>query len=343
MPPYAVVKEEGASARDSRLDYSSAEIVSAMSLVPSLTWFDRTEIAMGALLGRGGFCDVYVVKGFCSVKAWWNNASTRGFSDSTSQYVVKVPRRDHNDEQEHGSESLLCEAQIYGQLNHPHIAAIRGIVRKDNSLILDRLGDTLQERLFEWSKRMHCQARIPSRLMPRSKRRRCAFLRERLTHAMNLASAAANLHKKRIAHRDLKSSNIGFCASTGTIKIFDFGLSRQLDKRNDEFLFTLCGSPRYTAPEITGHLPYTYSCDVYSFSIVLWEMLTCERAFASHRSAEDLRRRVTEHYERPSLSHAVWRRPYLKQLVERGWQADPTNRPTMQHIHETLQQGLIET
>eukprot|EP00977_Amphora_coffeiformis_P007140 scaffold1555_cov173-Amphora_coffeaeformis.AAC.20 len=266
--------------------------------------------------------------------------------DSASRYVLKVPRQDNEDAQGYGYASLLREAKIQVQLDHSHILALRGVISDDGSLILDRLCDTLEERLVVWNKKMRHQTRMGPFLIPGTRHHRCTFLKERVTHAHHLASAVAYLHDKRIVHRDIKTSNCGFDAATGIIQVFDFGLSKQLEKGGDNFLVSMNGSSRYMAPEITGHLPYTYSCDVYSFSIVLWEMLTCERAFAAFASSPplQLQQRVLDHYERPCLSHHhVWRScPSVRALVEQAWQADPSARPTMSQIHDRLHQVLNE-
>ena len=80
-----------------------------------------------------------------------------------------------------------------------------------------------------------------------------------------------------------KKDNIGFDIR-GDIKIFDFGLAKELPSLQNGcenvFHFTaMCGSPRYMAPEVGMEEPYNELCDVYSFGILFWEMMTLSKPY----------------------------------------------------------------
>lgn len=79
------------------------------------------------------------------------------------------------------------------------------------------------------------------------------------------------LHSFRppIVHRDLKSHNL-LVDHNWNIKVGDFGLSRpqSLD------LMTAAGTPQWTAPEVIRHDHYTTKADVYSFAIIIYELLS---------------------------------------------------------------------
>ncbi len=79
------------------------------------------------------------------------------------------------------------------------------------------------------------------------------------------------LHSRmpRIVHRDLKSMNI-LLDQEWRAKISDFGMSRFLDSTKT---MTRCGSPAWEAPEILRAERYTELCDVYSFAVIVVEML----------------------------------------------------------------------
>ncbi len=82
-----------------------------------------------------------------------------------------------------------------------------------------------------------------------------------------------------------KPDNIGFDLR-GDIKIFDFGLAKELptihNGHDKLFHFTgMCGSPRYMAPEVALEEPYNELCDVFSFSIVFWEMMTLSKPYGN--------------------------------------------------------------
>ena len=82
---------------------------------------------------------------------------------------------------------------------------------------------------------------------------------------------------------DIRQDNIGFDVR-GDVKIFDFGLAKELDprKRLDDGTFNLTGdtgSPRYMAPEVFLGKPYNETADTYSFSILCWQILAIDTPF----------------------------------------------------------------
>lgn len=113
--------------------------------------------------------------------------------------------------------------------------------------------------------------------------------------ARQLAAAMHYLHWLSIPghivlHRDLKPENVGM--QRERIKLFDFGLAKVLRLPEGRWqgkkyaLTGQTGSMRYMAPEVALGLPYNEAADVYSFSIILWEMLTQTQAFIGLSSTE---------------------------------------------------------
>merc|ERR1739844_312023 len=112
---------------------------------------------------------------------------------------------------------------------------------------------------------------------------------ERVSIACSLASAFKYLHYHRLIYRDIKPENIGF-DSKGIVKIFDFGLCKELRPKDldssNETKKTLASSfeRRYKLTEFVGTIPYMspevffgkpYNCfvDVYSFGMLLYEIV----------------------------------------------------------------------
>uniref|UniRef100_M1AGM1 Protein kinase n=3 Tax=Solanum TaxID=4107 RepID=M1AGM1_SOLTU len=93
------------------------------------------------------------------------------------------------------------------------------------------------------------------------------------------------------------------------------------------------GTYRWMAPEVIEHRPYDHKADVFSFGIVLWELLSGEIPYAHLTPLQaaigvvqqDLRPRIPEH------AH-----PKLVELVEKCWQQDPTQRPDFSEILDIL-------
>ena len=89
-----------------------------------------------------------------------------------------------------------------------------------------------------------------------------------------MASAIQYLHTRKILHCDLKSQNI-LLSEDWTVKICDFGLARYKEKFIRENHGKV-GTPHWMAPEILRGEKYTEAADVYSFGVILWELITGE-------------------------------------------------------------------
>ena len=92
-----------------------------------------------------------------------------------------------------------------------------------------------------------------------------------------------------IIYRDLKPDNVGFDVRDD-VKLFDFGLARELPPRRQDDLYDTTlynlsvqtGSLRYMAPEVAIGKPYNLKADVYSFGILLWQILSLETPFSGY-------------------------------------------------------------
>lgn len=91
--------------------------------------------------------------------------------------------------------------------------------------------------------------------------------------ALDVARGMDYLHRLGIIHRDLKTANL-LIDGTDTVKIADFGVAKIMDSGNCCTAET--GTYRWMAPEVIEHREYDHKVDVYSFGILLWELLTGE-------------------------------------------------------------------
>ena len=123
------------------------------------------------------------------------------------------------------------------------------------------------------------------------------------------------------------------------------GLSRELpsEKMLDDGTYLLthgCGSPRFMSPEVGLHQTYNESCDVYSFSILMWNVLKVETPFQKgFNTLDDFKNRVWVGKERPKLS-SKWPIP-LAECMNRGWDDKLSRRPSMYDISVAINREII--
>ena len=217
----------------------------------------------------------------------------KGPPQEIARYSLKHLRRGLTKEPERFERAaidLVLEAQLLLAMDHPNIVSLRGWSAegpegyKDGRhtgffIIIDRLPETLEDRIFAWRA---SSRKYKNRLkLPWGRKKYCSKLDfvicERLQVAHDIAAAIEYMHDRRIINRDLKASNIGFDIH-GEVKLFDFGLSRLLpakkEKTEETFLMSRVGTKYYMAPEIRKKIPYGLSADVYSYGVVLWEILS---------------------------------------------------------------------
>lgn len=83
------------------------------------------------------------------------------------------------------------------------------------------------------------------------------------------------LSKQDIIYRDLKPENIVLSMKNrGHVKFVDFGFAKMLPKTTNQRTETNCGTPAYIAPEILKNIPYGFEVDVWSFGVLLVEIVS---------------------------------------------------------------------
>jgi serine/threonine protein kinase len=138
----------------------------------------------------------------------------------------------------------------------------------------------------------------------------------------------------RLVYRDIKPENIGFDLR-GDCKIFDFGLCKSLSSKLKALkgygyrMTPRAGSLPYMAPEVAKMDPYDTKCDVYSFAILLWEMLSLQHAFKGLSPTKYMEKVVVGN-ER-LIVPKTWP-PLTRLMIPEAWDKDPAKRPDMKRI-----------
>lgn len=95
------------------------------------------------------------------------------------------------------------------------------------------------------------------------------------------------------------------------------------------------GTPRYMAPEVAKmDNSYGFPADVYSFSILLWQIVTTQTPFANIVCPVQFASKVFKHNKRPSLKYAEFEE--LKTLLRAGWSVNPDQRPSFFNVRQDL-------
>jgi len=153
----------------------------------------------------------------------------------------------------------------------------------------------------------------------------------RLDIAMSTAKCMVFLHSCGLMHRDLKSLNL-LVSKNYEVKICDFGLSRFVDRQTQ--MTNNIGTIAWIAPELFQKKFYTEKADVYSYGVILWELVTRKIPFSNVESFT-IPIMVTRG-ERPNVPKdcpSDW-----KKLIKACWNQKPTSRPSFKKILAKLRE-----
>lgn len=249
-------------------------------------------------LGKGGFGIVYQAK--------WQSAPV-----PVALKKIKGPAVQ--------SEDLKREAKIHAKLRHPNIVTFYGVAvgPKEYALVLELMECSLRDLL---------------------QRDKALSWKQKLQIALGALSGLVYLHG-RMLHRDLKSANILMDANNNA-KLADFGLSTIINKNtvnSDGMTAGPMGTPYWMAPELFKNESCSKNTDIYSMTIVLWEILTGQLPRYTASTLQGVIRLVLGG-ARPEIPKETPEK--YAELLGKGWAAKPSDRPSAQKMAREIESQL---
>ncbi|XP_043573945.1 ephrin type-A receptor 5-like isoform X3 [Chiloscyllium plagiosum] len=212
---------------------------------------------------------------------------------------------------------FLGEASIMGQFDHPNIIHLEGVVTKSKPVMI--VTEYMENgSLDTFLKKNDGQFTVIQLV---------GMLR-------GIASGMRYLSDMGYVHRDLAARNI-LVNSNLVSKVSDFGLSRVLED-DPEAAYTTRGGKipiRWTAPEAIAYRKFTSASDVWSYGIVMWEVMSYGERPYWEMTNQDVIKAVEEGYRLPTPMDCP---AALYQLMLDCWQKDRNSRPKFEEIVSIL-------
>jgi serine/threonine-protein kinase len=235
------------SQRDSVLDHppllDAAETAEASPPLHADERFNAWRIVR--LLGRGGMGEVYLAE-----------RVDGGFAQTAAIKRLRVDAIEH-------AERFDAERSIVAQLDHPHIARLL-----DGGIGADGRAWMAMEYVEGANLSDYCRSQALD-------------LDARIALFEQICAAVAYAHVHLVVHRDIKPSNI-LVTSEGQAKLLDFGIARLLEREGETNLTrTAPLTPDHAAPEQLEGGAATTAVDIYTLGVLLYEMLSGKRPWAT--------------------------------------------------------------
>ncbi|NXE77127.1 M3K21 kinase, partial [Cochlearius cochlearius] len=281
----------------------------------SLTEIDFQHLELQEIIGVGGFGKVY--------RATWRGR----------EVAVKAARQDPDEDITATAESVRQEAKLFSMLRHPNIIALHGVCLREPNLCLVMefaRGGSLNRAL--------AAAAAPGAGAARGGRRIPPHIL--VNWAVQIARGMLYLHDEAVVpilHRDLKSSNILLLEKmehddicNKTLKITDFGLAREWHRTTK---MSAAGTYAWMAPEVIKSSMFSKGSDIWSYGVLLWELLTGE---VPYRGIDGLAVAYGVAVNKLTLPiPSTCPEPFAK-LMKECWEQDPHIRPSFALILEQL-------
>lgn len=262
---------------------------------------DLNDYKIIKAIGSGGFGIVYLIE---------QESTHRLYSAKVSKFNIETVQ---------DQKSFFHELEALSKTNHPSILSFLGFNLKNFEN--DNFPTIITEYMSNGS------------LDQALKKQSFLTMNNKYIILYGIAEGMKYLHSQGIIHRDLKPGNILLNDNLYPY-ICDFGLSKLSDLSISSITFdSFVGTPVYMAPEIFLEKRLTNKVDVYSFSIIAYQLITGKDPFPDIKSIFKLQREVTNG-KRPDLT--CIENEYIRFLLNKWWSMEPDDRPTFKQIIEEI-------
>uniref|UniRef100_A0A4W6BTA9 Mitogen-activated protein kinase kinase kinase 7 n=1 Tax=Lates calcarifer TaxID=8187 RepID=A0A4W6BTA9_LATCA len=219
-------------------------------------------------------------------------------------------------ESENERNAFLVELRQLSRVNHPNIVKLYGSCENPVCLVMEYAEcGSLYNLLHSADPQPHYTA----------------------SHAMSwclqCAQGVAYLHAmkpKALIHRDLKPPNLLLVARGTVLKICDFGTACDIQT----YMTNNKGSAAWMAPEVFEGSNYSEKCDVFSWGIILWEVITRKKPFDEIGGSAFCIMWAVHRGTRPPLIKDL--PEPIETLMTRCWDKEPSQRPSMEEVKNTM-------
>uniref|UniRef100_A0AAQ4PM14 Mitogen-activated protein kinase kinase kinase 7 n=1 Tax=Gasterosteus aculeatus aculeatus TaxID=481459 RepID=A0AAQ4PM14_GASAC len=219
-------------------------------------------------------------------------------------------------ESENERNAFLVELRQLSRVNHPNIVKLYGSCDNPVCLVMEYAEcGSLYNLLHSADPQPHYTA----------------------SHAMSwclqCAQGVAYLHAmkpKALIHRDLKPPNLLLVARGTVLKICDFGTACDIQT----YMTNNKGSAAWMAPEVFEGSNYSEKCDVFSWGIILWEVITRKKPFDEIGGSAFCIMWAVHRGTRPPLIKDL--PEAIESLMTRCWDKEPSQRPSMEEVKNTM-------
>lgn len=270
-------------------------LVQSRKITGRFSWeIDPYDVLVHEKVGSGSFGTVY--------KGSWMGAE------------VAVKKLDSDAMTPQDYKSFLYEVELMTNLRHPNLLSLLGACLEPPNLCY--VSEFVKQGSLDRVLRLypHLDWKI------------------RLNMAIECARGLLYLHRQRppIMHRDLKSLNI-LVDQNFHVRLTDFGLSQDKTTKMN----TRVGTLNWVAPEVLeGAVAYDEKADIYSFGMVLWELLTGRTPYEGKSQLQVIRMIDMREKERiPDNTD-----PDYARLIRACWHEDPKKRPAIARVLRQLEQ-----